>query len=299
MGQSRVRLFDRKFGADFLVAVPPEPGIYRMYDAAGTLIYVGKARNLRRRLAQYRAPRRTKRDRKRRGLVRSAARIEWQVCASELDASVTEVGLIQTLRPRHNIAAAFSFLYPFIGMQVDGPDARFCFTTSPEAFASFDLHGAFRSREITGEAFFALMRLLRFIAHPTARRRSHRLSVPRYSHVYTFRRFPRTWPDAWRALLRGDSRTALEELSLRLLDHAGARARGAAIEADLRALERFFDVEASTLAAAVATTGYAGYPVPQRDRDALFLRYRNACRTSTGEAAAPDRSHVSAEQYRR
>jgi hypothetical protein len=275
-----VQIFDRKFGRDFLARVPAEPGIYRLYDAGGALIYVGKARNLRRRLAQYRTTRRTKKDRKRRGLVRTAERIEWQVCASELEASLTEVGLIQTLRPRRNIAAAFSFLYPFIGIQVDGPDTRFCLTTSPDAFAAFDIHGAFRSREITGAAFFALMRLFRLVAHPAARSRSRRLGVPRYSHVSTFRRFPRDWPEGWKALLRGASRTALEELSLRLLDHAGARVRGAAIEADLRVLERFFDLEASPLAAAIAATGYVGYPVPQRDRDALFLRYRNATRTS-------------------
>jgi GIY-YIG catalytic domain-containing protein len=282
-----VRIFDRKFGADFLSRVPAEPGIYRLHDAAGAVIYVGKARNLRRRLAQYRAVGRTKKDRKRRALVRSADRIDWQVCASELEASLTEVELIQTLRPRRNIAAAFSFLYPFIGIQVDGRETRFCLTTSPEAFPAFDVHGAFRSREITGEAFFALMRLLRLVAHPATRRRRERLSVPRYSHVYTFRRFPRDWPERWNALLRGASRAALEELSLRLLDHAAARARGAAIEADLRALEHFFDAEASPLAAAIAATSYVGYPVPQRDRDALFLRYRN--RGCAAEQAPPGR----------
>ena len=282
-----MRTFDRKFGPDFISGVPPEPGIYRLYDGTGVVIYVGKARNLRRRLAQYRATGRTKKDRKRRALVRLAHRIDWQVCASELEASLTEVELIQTLRPRRNIAAAFSFLYPFIGIKVDGGETRFCLTTSPEAFAAFEVHGAFRSRDITREAFFALMRLLRLVAHPTARRRRERQRVPRYSHVFAFRRFPRDWPDLWRALLRGASRAALEELSLRLLDHAAARARGAAVEADLRALERFFDAEASTLAAAIAATGYAGYPVPQRDRDALFLRYRN--RGDKAEEASPGR----------
>jgi excinuclease UvrABC nuclease subunit len=273
-----VRIFDRKFGADFLAVVPLEPGIYRMYDAAGGLLYVGKARNLRRRLAQYRTARRTKKDRKRCALVRSADRIEWQVCASELDASLTEIGLIQALRPRRNVAGAFPFLYPFLGIAVDGADTRFCLTTSPEAFATFDLHGAFRSRDVTREAFFALMRLLRFVGHPTPRRARHRLSVPRYSHVCTFRRLPRDWPELWKALLRGNSRVALEQLSLRLLDYDGACARSAAVHADLTAVERFFEDEASMLARAITATGYVGYPVPQRERDALFLRYRDGRR---------------------
>ena len=273
-----MRIFDRKFGADFLAAVPLEPGIYRMYDAAGRLLYVGKARNLRRRLAQYRTARRTKKDRKRRALVRSADRIEWQVCASELDASLTEIGLIHALRPRRNVAGAFPFLYPFIGIAVDGADTRFCLTTSPEAFATFDLHGAFRSRDVTGEAFFALMRLLRFVGHPTSRRARDRFGVPRHSHVCTFRRLPRDWPELWKALLRGDSRVALEQLSLRLLDYDGACARSAAVHADLTAVGRFFEDEASMLARAITATGYVGYPVPQRERDAVFLRYRDRLR---------------------
>ena len=102
-----MQTFDEKFGADFLSGVPHEPGVYRIYDSAGGLLYVGKARDLRRRLAQYRTTRRTKKDRKRRALVRAADRVEWQVCASELDASLTEIGLIQALRPRRNVAGAF------------------------------------------------------------------------------------------------------------------------------------------------------------------------------------------------
>ncbi|HEY3065642.1 MAG TPA: GIY-YIG nuclease family protein [Methylomirabilota bacterium] len=267
--------FDRKFGVEFLAGVPAEPGIYRLLDAAGALLYVGKARNLRRRLAQYRATRRTRKDRKRRALVRAAARIEWQVCASELDASLTEIRLIQSLRPPRNVAGAFPFLYPFVGIQVDGVYTRFCLTTSPEAFATFDMHGAFRSRDVTRDAFFALMRLLRFVGHPAPRPPRDRLRLPRYSHVYSFRRLPPDGPELWKALLRGASRAALEDLCLRLLEHAGARARGPLIQNDLHAIERFFDDEAATLAAAIAATGYVGYPVPQRDRDELFIRYRD------------------------
>jgi hypothetical protein len=269
-----VWVFDRKFGPDFLAGVPREPGIYRLYDAAGELLYVGKARSLRRRLAQYRTTRRTRKDRKRRALVRAAHRIEWETCSSELAASLAEIGLIQALRPRRNVAGAFPFLYPFIGIQVDGADTRFCLTTSPEAFAAFELHGAFRSREVTAEGFFTLMRLLRFIGHRTAPRARDRLRLPPHSHVWTFRRLPRDWVERCTGLLRGTTRVALEQLALRLLEHDGACARRTAIHADLRAVERFFEDEASTLARAIRATGFAGYPVPQRERDALFLRYR-------------------------
>jgi hypothetical protein len=269
-----VRAFDRKFGVGFLAGVPAAPGIYQLFDVAGTLLYVGKARNLRRRLAQYRTTRRIKKDRKRRRLVHAAHRIVWAVCESELDASLREIRLIQALRPRDNIAGAFPFLYPFIGMRVDGWETHFCLTTSPEAFPSFELHGAFRSREVTGEAFFALRRLFRLVGHPTSRSRRDRLRLPRHSYVFGFRRLPPDWPSMWKDLLRGASREALEQVCLRLLEHPAARARAAGIQEDLRSVERFFDDEACGLARAIAATGHTSYPVPQRDRDLLFLRYR-------------------------
>ncbi len=269
-----MRQFDRTFGGDFLAGVPAAPGVYRLYDAAGTLLYVGKARDLRRRLRQYRTTRRIKKDGKRRQLVKAARRIVWDVCESELDASLMEIRLIQTLRPRDNLTAAFPFLYPFVGIRADRRETDFCLTTSPEAFPSFELHGAFRSREVTGEAFFALTRLLRLVGHREPRSRRERLKTPPHSYVVGFRRLPMSWPATWSALLRGHSRDALDQLCLRLLEHPAARARGAQIQADLRAIARFFEDEVRRLAAAIAATGYPGYPVPQRDRDPLFVRYR-------------------------
>jgi excinuclease ABC subunit C len=268
-----VRDFDRKFGADFLAGVPSAPAVYRLYDAAGALLYVGKARDLRRRLAQYRAARRTRKDRKRRALVRSAARIDWEVCASELEASLREIRLIQTLRPRRNVAGAFPFLYPFVGIRAAGGETHFCLTTSPETFPEFELHGAFRSRDATGEAFFALMQLLGIVGHPLPRRRHPRAA---HSYVFGFRRLPGDWPPLWGQLLRGASREALEQLSLRLLEHASARARSGAIQKGLQAVARFVDGEVRELAAAVAAAGYGRYPVPQMDRDALVHAYRHS-----------------------
>jgi hypothetical protein len=292
-----VRLFDQKFGADFLAGVPAAPGVYRFLDAAGALLYVGKAGSLRRRLAQYRTAGRKKKERKRRALVKAAATITWEVCESELAASLTEIRLIQALRPRRNVAGAFPFLYPFLGMRVDGRETFFCLTTRPEAFPSFELHGAYRSRDATGEAFHALARLLRFVGHriPRARDRiigaaahshssaaaRHSIATARHSMIIGFRRLPVNAPAGWRKLFRGVSREALEALALELLEHPGAMARRAEIQEDLESIALFFESEAHALARARATTGYAGYPVPQRERDLLFVQSREALRAAT------------------
>ena len=290
-----MRLFDQKFGADFLAGVPAAPGVYRFLDAAGALLYVGKAGSLRRRLAQYRTAGRKKKERKRRALVKAAATITWEVCESDLAASLTEIRLIQTLRPRRNVAGAFPFLYPFLGMRVDGRETFFCLTTRPEAFPSFELHGAYRSRDATGEAFHALARLLRFVGHPIPRARDRIIgaaarssaaaryssAAARYSMIIGFRRLPVDAPPGWSKLFRGVSREALEALALELLEHPGAMARRAEIQEDLESIALFFESEAHALARARATTGYAGYPVPQRERDLLFVQSREALRAAT------------------
>ena len=284
-----MRLFDQRFGADFLAGVPTAPGVYRFLDAAGALLYVGKAGSLRRRLAQYRTAGRKKKERKRRALVKAAATITWEICASDLAASLTEIRLIQTLRPRRNVASAFPFLYPYIGIRVDGRETFFCLTTGPEAFPSFELHGAFRSRDATAEAFHAIARLLRFVGHPIPRARQRIIGEAAvyssaaavvYSTIIGFRRLPVDASTGWSALLRGASREALEALALELLEHPGATARRVEIQEDLGAVALFFESEALALARARAATGYSRYPVPQGDRDLLFAEAR-ALRAAT------------------
>lgn len=273
-----MRLFDRKFGPGFLTGVPSEPGVYRFLDAAGALLYIGKAQSLRRRLAQYRTAGRRKRERKRRALVKAAATITWEVCESELAASLQELRLIQSLRPRRNVTGAFSFMYPFIGVRVERHETFFCLTSRPESAPSFELHGAYRSRAITREAFDALARLLRFVGHPIPRPRCREVAAGARAVVVGFRRLPKDAPARWAELLRGGSRDALEALALELLEHPGAVARRTEIQEDLAAVALFFEEEARALARARGAVGYTAYPVPQRERDLLFTESRYSIR---------------------
>src|SRR5687767_14337178 len=271
-----VRSFDRKFGAEFLETLPGSPGVYLVYNQDDELIYVGKAINLKRRLSQYRNTMRRKKHRRMRGIVKDAARIEIQRAETHLDACLTETMLIQKHRPHWNIVGAYSFLYPLIGVREANGNIEFCMTTTPEAVLQecpgFEFHGAFRSRRITGDAFFALMRLLRFVGHVNPSSRRHRVS--RYSYIFSFRRLPSTWAGIWASFYKGESSLPMEELILSLAESTGARRRPGKIQEYLDELKRFWRHEVLTLARVRKATGCTEWPVPQYYRDVVFLCYK-------------------------
>lgn len=134
-----VRLFDRKFGAERLREVPREPGVYLFRDAAGEVLYAGKARDLRRRLAGYRNASRRKAHRKMRTLVRLAASLEVRPQEGETQALLLENELIRTLRPPYNVDGAFSFLYPALGVGRHEGRVLLAFTSTPEEWSGLDV----------------------------------------------------------------------------------------------------------------------------------------------------------------
>jgi predicted GIY-YIG superfamily endonuclease len=271
-----VRDFDRKFGAEFLESIPGSPGVYLVYDEKDQLIYVGKAKNLRRRLSQYRNTVRRKKHRRMRGIVNAAARIEIQCAESDFHACLREMTLIQEHRPHWNIVGAYSFLYPLIGIRSANGNIDFCMTTTPDAVLTehpgFEFHGAFRSRRITGDAFFALMRLLRFIGHVNPSKK--RARVPPHSYIFSFRRLPSHWAEVWASFYKGESPVAMEELVCNLVENAGARRRSRKVQEHLDELKRFWRHEVLTLARVRKATGCADWPVPQYQRDFVFISYK-------------------------
>jgi hypothetical protein len=266
------RAFDRKLGADFLASVPRSPGVYRVLDADGVVVYVGKAVNLRRRLSQYRNAKRRKKHRKMREIVKSAASVTWEACETDLAAELRETELIQALRPRWNVAGAFSFLYPSIGL---GESAKgnlvLAFSTTPSERPDLAWHGAYRSREITGGAFFALVRLLGMVGH---REKATRRAKGERTWTFEVRRMGHDFRERWTSFLRGESRSPLSALALALLEKPSARRDAKTVEEDLAALDRFFRHEAVKLRDACLRIGETRWPVPQAERDALLLRSR-------------------------
>ena len=96
-----------------IALLPHSPGVYRYYDAGGTVIYVGKAKDLHKRVAQYFvSPERL--NTKTRLLVSKIADVQYSVVDTESDALLLENNLIKQYKPRYNILLKDSKTYPWI-----------------------------------------------------------------------------------------------------------------------------------------------------------------------------------------
>ncbi|MGH9304716.1 MAG: excinuclease ABC subunit UvrC, partial [Acidimicrobiales bacterium] len=98
-------------------SIPDSPGSYQFKDADGRVIYVGKARSLRSRLANYFVDPRSLHPRTAQ-MVERAASLEWIVVASDVEAIMLEYNLIKTHRPRFNIRLVDDKSYPYLAVTV-------------------------------------------------------------------------------------------------------------------------------------------------------------------------------------
>ncbi len=202
-----MRLFDQKFGADRVRELPRAPGVYLFRDAEDRVLYAGKAKDLRRRLAGYRTASRRKAHRKMRTLVREAASLEVRPQESETQALLLENELIRTLRPTYNIDGAYAFLYPALGVGQHEGRVLLAFTSTPEAWSRLDLrwHGCFRSRVRARAAFDALVALFARLGHLEPMSRLPDAKLRRGARLEALRRVPPELPAAADAFLSGDS----------------------------------------------------------------------------------------------
>ncbi|MBJ7220379.1 MULTISPECIES: excinuclease ABC subunit UvrC [unclassified Brenneria] len=101
----------------FLKTVTSQPGVYRMYDAANTVIYVGKAKDLKKRLSSY--FRRNVASRKTEALVKSIRQIDVTITHTETEALLLEHNYIKLYQPRYNVLLRDDKSYPMIFLSAD------------------------------------------------------------------------------------------------------------------------------------------------------------------------------------
>jgi excinuclease ABC subunit C len=116
------RTFDAK---EFVAALPRRPGVYRMMDAEGQPLYIGKAKNLRDRVATYFSPANV--SPKVQALVHQVADIEVTVTNSETEALLLEFNLIKAHKPRFNVVLRDDKSFPYIRLCLDHDFPRLSF----------------------------------------------------------------------------------------------------------------------------------------------------------------------------
>lgn len=114
----------------FLRTVPHRPGVYRMVGAGARVLYVGKACDLRKRVASY--FRATASNGKTRVMLAQMRRVEVTVTHTEAEALLLENHLIKDLRPRYNILLRDDKSYPYIRMSTDDEYPRLTFHRGPK-----------------------------------------------------------------------------------------------------------------------------------------------------------------------
>jgi excinuclease ABC subunit C len=146
--------------ADVLAHLTHKPGVYRMLDIAGDVIYVGKARDLKRRVTSYFQGSRAH-DAKTIALVRAVAGIEVTVTRTEVEALMLEYNLIKQHRPRFNVMLRDDKSYPYILLEAQHRFPRLTFYRGPRTakgrlFGPYPNAGAVRETLIQMQKLFQL-----------------------------------------------------------------------------------------------------------------------------------------------
>ena len=147
-----------------IAGLPKEPGVYLMKDAEGRVLYVGKAKDLRSRVASYFQPGADLLNTRGPDICRmvdKVADIDHLECDSEVDALLKEARLIKDIQPPHNVALKDGKTFPYIEITT-GDDFPGIFVTRTPRLKGSKLYGPFPSVTSLRDAVNALQKVFKF-----------------------------------------------------------------------------------------------------------------------------------------
>lgn len=127
------RPLDRRLGGKFFRNAPRRPGVYLMKDAQDQILYVGKAKDLKQRLGNYRVANPDRMPRRHLKMVNAVARIDFQFCPTEAAALRHEKKLIRSLKPKFNRAGVWPAKPRFIVWRVESDHLKISVMETPAA----------------------------------------------------------------------------------------------------------------------------------------------------------------------
>jgi predicted GIY-YIG superfamily endonuclease len=151
-----------RFGREFFQQLTERPGVYLMWDVQEKILYVGKAKNLKKRLHSYRVANPDRMARRHLRMLRQVARIELRECTDEIAALAKEAELLRALKPKFNRAGVWPSKPRFLAWHREQAKLKFAITDVLEP--DWKVFGPFGSGVIYLRA--AVVRLLWYALNP-------------------------------------------------------------------------------------------------------------------------------------
>jgi len=143
-----------------LASLPTQPGVYRFFNAEGEVIYVGKARQLNRRVKSYFS--KSAKETKVMAMVSHIADLAYTITETESDALLLEATQIKHFKPRYNIILRDDKSYPYLLLSKNDTYPRFDFVRSPrKSTTKGDLYGPYPSLGSAKEALVLLQKVFK------------------------------------------------------------------------------------------------------------------------------------------
>jgi hypothetical protein len=277
-----------RLGDAFFKGIPKLPGVYRMIGLGGNIIYVGKAKNLRARLASYRRAKPHQVSRKVVRLIHVIDEILYETCESEAAALLRENELLRLHRPLFNIVNTEPESYYFLGARVRDsraiPAIEFKLTVKEDFEPDWDrsqFFGAFKGRGRVRDGYQALLRLL-WATQAQAERFEFPQQLMRYRvpYEYEWRLRPgtaplvtREWLSLIQRFLRGTSDHLLERMTQELLTNLAIPPFFyRMIQEDLDTLRAFYLMAPRRNRDVRASLGLKTVLIPQMELDDLLVK---------------------------
>ena len=206
----------------FLLNLTTLPGVYRMLDAGGTVLYVGKAANLKKRVSSYFNQQIT--GAKTRSLVSQIASIDVSITRSETEALLLESSLIKSLRPKYNVLMRDDKSYPFIHISHSNAFPRLEMIRSKKKPQKGEYFGPYPSVTAVRETLSLIQKVFKIRncsdsffsarSRPCLQYQIKRCSAPCTAYI-SAQDYQQSVADASR-FLQGKSQQILEDLALRM-----------------------------------------------------------------------------------